>query len=67
ITIGALETAVTAVGESAWKKVIDLGHVVINFNDATTTDRPGEICASAVDIDELKAALAVGRTITIGA
>lgn len=67
ITIGLLETAVTAVGESAWKKVVDLGHVVINFNDARTTERPGEICAAAVDIDKLKAALAVGQTITIGA
>jgi PTS system glucitol/sorbitol-specific IIA component len=67
IAIGALRTSITALGESAWKKVLDLGHVVINFNDATSTERPGEICASPVDLDQLKAALAIGGTITIGA
>ncbi len=67
ITIGGLETEITAVGDLAWKKVIDLGHVVINFNDATNAERRGELCAAAVDIDELKTALAIGQTITIGA
>lgn len=67
ITIGGLHTEITAIGDLAWKKVIDLGHVVINFNDATNTERPGEICAAVVDIDELKTALAIGQTITIGA
>lgn len=67
ITIGTIEAAITAVGESAWKKVVDLGHVVINFNDAVSTERPGEICAASVDVDALKAALAIGETITIGA
>ncbi|MFC3073797.1 PTS glucitol/sorbitol transporter subunit IIA [Shinella pollutisoli] len=67
IAIGAVGTTITAVGDTAWKKVLDLGHVVINFNDAATAERPGEICAGAVDIDALKAALAVGGTITIGA
>lgn len=67
IAIGGLQTRITAVGDLAWKKIIDLGHVVINFNDATSAERPGEICAAAVDIDELKTALAIGQTITIGA
>lgn len=67
IIIGGLETEITAVGDLAWKKVIDLGHVVINFNDARSAERPGEICAAAVDIDKLKTALAIGQTITIGA
>ena len=67
ITIGAIETRITAVGETAWKKVVDLGHVVVNFNGDVSTERPGEICAAIVDCGALKAALAVGETITIGA
>jgi glucitol/sorbitol PTS system EIIA component len=47
--------------------VLEIGHVVINFNDATSVDSPGAICAAAIDPDALKSALAVGGTITIGA
>lgn len=67
ITIGAIEARITAVGETAWKKVVDLGHVVVNFNHAASAERPGEICAAAVDSEALKAALAIGEPITIGA
>ena len=51
--------------ELAWKKVRDIGHVVINFNDSDTPDRPGEICASAVNTDGLAAALSAGAEIVI--
>ncbi len=67
ICIGPVQAQITAVGESAWKKVIDIGHVVINFNDSSTAERPGEICAASVNTSDLKAALAIGATITIGA
>ena len=65
ITIGSLSARITAIGALAWKKVHEMGHVVINFNGETSNLRPGEICASALDTDELVAALTVGQTIQI--
>lgn len=66
IRIGALSGSITALGESAWAKVREIGHVVINFNGAAAAERPGEICASEVDVAALVEALAPGATITIG-
>lgn len=66
IRLGEVATVITAIGPIAWDKVVEIGHVVINFNDATAAERPGEICAAAIDLEALKAALAVGGTITIG-
>ncbi|TBW33279.1 PTS cellobiose transporter subunit IIB [Siculibacillus lacustris] len=66
ITIGPVTTTITAVGPTAWKKAGEIGHVVFNFNGATTAERPGEICAGVVDTAVLTAALKVGQTIAIG-
>lgn len=66
ITIGNTSATLTAIGDLAWKKVFEMGHVVINFNGQTSNLRPGEICASALNTNELVAALTVGQTITIG-
>lgn len=65
VAIGDVEATITAVGDTAWKKVADIGHVVLSFNGAQSADRPGEICASAVDGDALIAALKPGATLTI--
>ena len=67
IQIGSLSATVTAVGESAWSKVLEIGHVVISFNGAASAERPGEICASQVDTQALVSALSVGTLITIAA
>ena len=66
ITIGDLSTEITAVGDYAWQKVREIGHVVISFTGATTTERPGEICAGEIDGAALVAALQEGQTIIIG-
>jgi PTS system glucitol/sorbitol-specific IIA component len=66
ISIGSLRAHITAVGSSAWAKVREMGHVVINFNGASTTDRPGELCATPLEGDHLVAALKVGAPVTIG-
>lgn len=66
IAIGSLNAKITAVGESAWQKVREIGHVVISFTGADSTDRPGEICASEITGEELVAALKEGQIITIG-
>lgn len=65
IMIGSLSARITAMGALAWKKIHEMGHVVINFNGETSSLRPGEICAAALDTDELVAALTVGQTILI--
>src|SRR5262245_33749604 len=60
IAIGGVTAAITAVGPSAWAKVREIGHVVINFNGASQAERPGEICASEVDPAALVAELKTG-------
>lgn len=67
IVVGDVSAVMTAIGELAWNKVRDLGHVVINFNDGETAERPGEICASTVNTEALAAALVPGAEIVIRA
>ena len=67
ITLGPVSATITAVGSSAWSKVLEMGHVVISFNGAAEAERPGEICASQVDSQALVAALKTGVIITIAA
>lgn len=67
ITLGPVAATITAVGSSAWSKVLEMGHVVISFNGAAEAERPGEICASQVDAEALVAALTTGAIITIAA
>jgi PTS system glucitol/sorbitol-specific IIA component len=66
ITIGSLNAEITAVGDSAWQKVREIGHVVISFTGAQSTDRPGEICASEITGEELVSVLKEGQIIIIG-
>ncbi len=67
IAIGAVTAAITAVGESAWAKVREIGHVVINFNGAGQAERPGEICAEHIDPEMLVAELKPGAVIVVAA
>lgn len=65
IAIGGLRASLTAIGDLAWAKVADIGHVVINFDGGTDSNRPGEISASVVDPADLLAAIKPGATLTI--
>ncbi|MBP6897362.1 MAG: PTS glucitol/sorbitol transporter subunit IIA [Gammaproteobacteria bacterium] len=65
ITLGGIDTRVTAVGSTAWDKVRDMGHVVISFNGATAAERPGEICVEALDANALRREIGAGSRITI--
>lgn len=67
IAIGTLGATLTAIGALAWAKVADMGHVVINFDGADKTSRPGEISASVVDPGDLVAAIKPGAILTISA
>jgi glucitol/sorbitol PTS system EIIA component len=66
IQIGEISAKITGMGEYAWQKVKEIGHVVITFNGASKVERPGEICAAEISADRLVAALKVGTVITIG-
>ena len=66
LRIGALATTLTGVGALAWAKVREMGHVVVNFNGSATPERPGELCAEQVDLEQLGAALRPGAEIVIG-
>ena len=65
LSIGAFSAPITAVGDYAWRKMGEIGHVVINFNDGAVAPRPGEISAASIDLTALAAALAPGMTIEI--
>lgn len=65
LMLGDLTTQVCAVGETAWHKVRDLGHVVLNFNGASRAERPGEICVEPREALAVRRALASGSTICI--
>lgn len=65
VRLGELKTTVTAIGETAWHKVRELGHVVINFNASTTAERPGEICVQALDSESVKAVLTQGCVLVV--
>lgn len=65
IKLGDLETKVTAIGDTAWHKVKELGHVVINFNASATAERPGEICVNAIDPEQLKSTVIKGCLLVV--
>jgi PTS system glucitol/sorbitol-specific IIA component len=67
IRIGEVSARLTAVGELAWKKVADMGHVVINFDGADAAGRPGELCADKTEAEVLTRALVPGAEIAITA
>ena len=67
LLIGGVSARLTAIGDHAWRKIGEIGHVVINFNGADFVPRPGEICASPVDSGALAAALIAGAEISIRA
>jgi PTS system glucitol/sorbitol-specific IIA component len=67
LRVGDVSARLTAIGDFAWRKIREIGHVVINFNGADFTPRPGEICAARVDLNALAAAIKPGAEISIGA
>lgn len=44
MVIGSKEFRITAVGEGAWKTMLQLGHASFKFNGAEEVELPGEIC-----------------------
>jgi glucitol/sorbitol PTS system EIIA component len=44
MVIDGREFRITAVGDSAWKNMLKLGHASFKFNGAEEVELPGEIC-----------------------
>jgi PTS system glucitol/sorbitol-specific IIA component len=65
ITVGDLRASLTAIGHLAWKKIADMGHVVVNFDGSTESNRPGELSASKLSTESLTRAIRPGAAITI--
>ncbi len=65
LTVGSLSVKLTAIGAIAWNKIGDLGHVVINFDGATDSKRPGELSAESVPAAALLDAVESGASITL--
>jgi glucitol/sorbitol PTS system EIIA component len=65
LVIGNEKFKITAVGETAWKKVQDMDHVVFSFNGASAVERPGEICVEAVPGERLKPLITLGGKLAV--
>ena len=65
VRVGELSVRVSAVGTSAWAKVRELGHVVLNFNGADVAQRPGEICLESLDLSAMRREVRSGQSIVI--
>ncbi len=65
VQIGADRFRITAVGNTAWQKVSEIGHVVFSFNGAAVAERPGEICVEPVAPERLRALLRPGTILDV--
>lgn len=65
LSVAGFKSRITAIGEYAWQKVGEMGHVVINYNGADAAPRPGEISAESVDLKALADALGPGAEIWV--
>lgn len=65
VSFGNHEVYITALGDRAWVKARDLGHITFSFNGAMVAERPGEICVTALAGADLLAALGPGTVIEL--
>jgi PTS system glucitol/sorbitol-specific IIA component len=65
LNVAGMSARITAIGEYAWRKIGEMGHVVVNFNDSADAPRPGEISAENIDRALLAKALHPGAEIWV--
>ena len=65
LRIDADHVRITAIGDTAWRKTCDLGHVVLSFNGASIAERPGEICCETLPPGRLRTLIQPGTMIEI--
>lgn len=67
LAVGSKEFRITAVGEKAWKNVLDLGHAVFKFDGAEEPELPGQICVEQAGSEDLLDSIQPGVQVEIRA
>lgn len=67
LAIGSKEFRITAVGEKAWKNMLELGHASFKFNGAEEVELPGEICLEEQGSEDLIELVRPGTRVEIRA
>ena len=65
VVIGPHEFGITAVGSTAWKNVLQLGHASFKFNGAKEAELPGEICLQPEGSESLSGEIGPGTPVEI--
>lgn len=65
LCIGPERVRITAVGDTAWSKVRDIGHVVFSFSGAAAASRAGEICVDPMEPARLLPLLRPGAVLAV--
>lgn len=65
VAIGSQELKITAVGRTAWKNVLELGHAAFKFNGAEEAGLPGEICLEEYEAGAIKEIIGPGVSLEI--
>lgn len=67
VVIGDHEFQITAVGEKAWKNVLELGHASFKFDGAQEAELPGQICLEGQGAKDLIDSMRPGVRVNIRA
>jgi glucitol/sorbitol PTS system EIIA component len=67
MVIGDREFRITAIGESAWKNMLQLGHASFKFNGAQEVELPGEICLEGAGSENIVESIQPGTRMEIKA
>jgi glucitol/sorbitol PTS system EIIA component len=67
MVVGDREFRITAVGESAWKNMLQLGHASFKFNGAREVELPGEICLEEQGSEDIGGSIQPGVRMQIRA
>ena len=65
LAIGPLEFEITAIGGTAWKNMLELGHAAFKFNGAQEAGLPGEICLKEQGLEDVKETIGPGVSLEI--
>lgn len=65
VAIGSREFEITAVGGTAWKNMLQLGHAAFKFNGAEEAGLPGEICLEEQPPEAVKEIIGAGVPLEI--
>lgn len=65
LAVGSKEFRITAVGDKAWKNVLDLGHASFKFDGAEEPELPGQICVEQEGYEDLFGSIQPGVQVEI--